>query len=174
QSTSDNLNALIVANEGKLGTALDDFALLNRDLREITASLKPILADAEFTANISAIAANAADAATKANEAADNIRVLSEGISDPNTIATLRATLDSARATFENAQKITADLDDLTGDPAFRDNLRDLVDGLNELVSVLPDIEERQNAIAADSNPQRYSSSQLVPEDAGRETEPAL
>ncbi|MEO1131356.1 MAG: MlaD family protein [Cyanobacteria bacterium J06639_1] len=156
QTTSDNLNALVTANEGKLSTALDDFALLNRDLREITASLKPILADTEFTANVSAIAANAADAATKANEAAENIRVLSEGISDPNTIATLRATLDSARTTFENAQKITADLDDLTGDPAFRENLRDLVDGLNELVSVLPELEENQRAIATVSAPQNY------------------
>lgn len=164
QTTSDNLNALIVSNEGKLDTTLADFAALSSDLKEITAALKPILADAEFAANVSSISANAAEAAAKANEAAENIRVLSEGVSDPDTIASLRATLDSARTTFENAQKITTDLDELTGDPAFRDNLRELVEGLNSLVSVLPEIEE-QPAVATDPVPQRYSTPQLTSEE---------
>ncbi|MGL5807492.1 MAG: hypothetical protein ACRC11_19010, partial [Xenococcaceae cyanobacterium] len=50
-------------------------------------------------------------------------------------VTVLQQTLDSARVTFENAQKITSDLDDLTGDPAFRDNVRNLVNGLGNLVS---------------------------------------
>jgi len=37
--------------------------------------------------------------------------------------------------TFANAQKISSDLDELTGDPKFRSNIRNLVNGLSGLVS---------------------------------------
>uniref|UniRef100_A0ACD5H2C3 Uncharacterized protein n=1 Tax=Desertifilum tharense IPPAS B-1220 TaxID=1781255 RepID=A0ACD5H2C3_9CYAN len=55
---------------------------------------------------------------------------MSNALNSPTNIVMLQQTLDSARATFQNAQKITADLDEVTGDPAFRDNLRNLVNGL--------------------------------------------
>jgi phospholipid/cholesterol/gamma-HCH transport system substrate-binding protein len=37
--------------------------------------------------------------------------------------------------TFENTQKITSDIDELIGDPQFRENLRRLIDGLSNLLS---------------------------------------
>jgi phospholipid/cholesterol/gamma-HCH transport system substrate-binding protein len=37
--------------------------------------------------------------------------------------------------TFQNTQKITADIDALTGDPAFLENVKKLVNGLGQLVS---------------------------------------
>jgi phospholipid/cholesterol/gamma-HCH transport system substrate-binding protein len=45
--------------------------------------------------------------------------------------------------TFQNAQKITSDLDELTGDPAFRDNLRELVNGLSGLVSSTQQLQQQ-------------------------------
>jgi phospholipid/cholesterol/gamma-HCH transport system substrate-binding protein len=68
-------------------------------------------------------------------ETSNNLREATRTLNDPGTIVTLQKTLESARVTFENTQKITADVDEFLGDPRFRDNLRRLVKGLSELVS---------------------------------------
>jgi phospholipid/cholesterol/gamma-HCH transport system substrate-binding protein len=72
-----------------------------------------------------------------------NLRDISKSLNDPNNLLVVQQTLNSARATFENAQKITADLDELTGDPSFRTNLRKLVDGLSKLVSYTDTLEQQ-------------------------------
>lgn len=55
----------------------------------------------------------------------------------------LQKTLDSARVTFDNSQKITSDLESITGDPAFLENVRTLVDGLSNLVSTSQQLEQQ-------------------------------
>ena len=45
--------------------------------------------------------------------------------------------------TFQNAQKITSDLDELTGDPALRENLRQLINGLSGLVSSTEQLQQQ-------------------------------
>lgn len=82
----------------------------------------------ELLQNLEALSANAAQASA-------NLRDVTKGLNDPNNVLVLQKTLDSARVTFENTQKITSDLDELTGDPKFRENLRQLVNGLSGLVS---------------------------------------
>ena len=47
----------------------------------------------------------------------------------------LEKTLNSARASFENIQKITSDVDELTGNPQFRQDLESLIQGLSNLIS---------------------------------------
>jgi phospholipid/cholesterol/gamma-HCH transport system substrate-binding protein len=64
-------------------------------------------------------------------------------LNNPNNTVLLQQTLDSARATFENTQKITSDLDELTGDPAFRENVRRLVNGLGKLVSSTQQLQQQ-------------------------------
>ncbi len=59
--------------------------------------------------------------------------------------------LDSARATFANTRKITADLDELTGDPKFRANIRNIVNGLSGLLSNAPEL--NSNPVANQGNP---------------------
>lgn len=87
-------------------------------------------------ANLDKVAADAAITS-------ENLREASKTFNDPKTLLTLQQTLQSARVTFENSQKITSDLDDLTGDPAFRENLRRLVNGLSSLVSSGDQLEEQ-------------------------------
>jgi len=48
-----------------------------------------------------------------------NLRDISNALNSPTNLLVLQQTLDSARVTFQNAQKITSDLDELTGDPAL-------------------------------------------------------
>ena len=80
--------------------------------------------------------ANAADTSA-------NLKNISDTFSDPNTVVNLQQTLDSARVTFANAQKITADLEEITGDTNFRNNIRNLVDGLSNLLSSTKQLEQQ-------------------------------
>ena len=74
---------------------------------------------------------------------AKNLQNLSKSLSDPEVIITIQQTLDSARVTFDNAQKITSDVEELTGDPVFRNNIRKLIDGLSDLVSETESLEQQ-------------------------------
>ncbi|PPT07021.1 hypothetical protein CKA32_002203 [Geitlerinema sp. FC II] len=113
--------------------------LANANLSRLTES--PVLADLEtLMANATVLSANAAAASA-------NLRDLSDAVNDPSTIVLLQQTLDSARSTFQNVEKITSDLDDLTGDPAFRENLRRIVNGLSGLVSLTEEL-ERETQLA--------------------------
>ncbi len=139
QATANRANTAIDRLEPQISAARDEVTALSGDLNAITSSLRPVLSDPQFSANLSQTADQLAIATTEAAAAAANLNTFVAGISDPDTLASLRGTLDSARVTFENAEKITADLDSLTGDPAFRENVRRLVDGLGNLVSTAPD-----------------------------------
>lgn len=78
---------------------------------------------------------------TNAAQTAQNLQNLSQSLNDPEVLVTIQKTLDSARVTFENAQKITSDVEELTGDPTFRNNIRKLIDGLSNLVAQTEQLE---------------------------------
>ncbi len=125
---ADTLKIVVTDNRKNLVVILDNLSTASGDLKAVLAELRPALADGQFSKDLTRLASNAA-------AAAENVRKITDGLSDPATIDSLRETLDAARVTFQNAQKITSDLDEITGDPNFRKNLRKLVDGLGQLVS---------------------------------------
>jgi phospholipid/cholesterol/gamma-HCH transport system substrate-binding protein len=129
--TASRADALIVENKEKLAQTLEGISAAAKDAKALLANTRPLLDDGKFVKNLQKLSENAA-------EIAANLRQLSVEANNPNTIAALRETLDSARATFANTQKITADLDELTGDPKFRSNIRNLVNGLSGLLSSAP------------------------------------
>lgn len=143
---TSNLNSLIKENRGNLNRTLGSIDETNQELRTLVSSLQTTVnqvnggleaSDTQKIAqNLNTLVANAATAS-------ENLRQLSQTLNDPANAVSLQRTLDSARATFENAQKITADLDELTGDPAFRSNLRELVNGLSSLVSSSERLEQQ-------------------------------
>lgn len=126
--TAAQVNSLIDTNRSTLVSTLNNLNQASTRLQSVVEQLAPVVEDGELVANLQTLSANAAEAST-------NLRNLSETVGSSENIVLLQQTLDSARATFQNAQKITADLDELTGDPAFRSNLRELVNGLSGLVS---------------------------------------
>jgi phospholipid/cholesterol/gamma-HCH transport system substrate-binding protein len=133
-----NLNSLVGDNKATLTATLNNFSEASKQLSETLGALKPTLTkiDATFAqVNTGEIVRNLESVTANAAQISNNLRDLSANLNDPKNLVTLQQTLDSARATFENTQKITADLDELTGDPAFRDNLKNLVNGLGKLVS---------------------------------------
>lgn len=119
--TSDRVRTLVTNLDGTVTKLGNNFSAF--DLKKITTDLETLTANA--------------------NEASANLRDVSKNLNDPKTIVLIQQTLDSARATFENTQKITADLDELTGDPALRDNLRNLINGLGNLVSSTEQLQQK-------------------------------
>ncbi len=153
-----NVNGLVVANRSTLVQTLNNLSQTSEDLRVAVNRLEPAIAQVEtglnqaqipqLLANLQQVSANAVQVSTDAAQATANLRDLS----NPTNLILLQQTLDSARATFENAEKITSDLDRLTGDPTFFNDLRQLIDSLNNLLSVTEQLEQ-QTAIAQNLDP---------------------
>ncbi|MBE9006068.1 MCE family protein [Fortiea sp. LEGE XX443] len=126
-----NLDDLVTTNRSSLVGALNNITETSNQLRVTVSSLSPSLnrlTQGEAIKNLETLSANAAQASA-------NLRDATQTLNDPKNVLLLQQTLDSARVTFENTQKITSDLDELTGDPTFRKNLLQLVNGLSGLVS---------------------------------------
>ncbi|MFB2936067.1 MlaD family protein [Aerosakkonemataceae cyanobacterium BLCC-F154] len=138
-SLVSNLNGLITNNQGALVATLNNLKETSDDLRVAVRKLGPSIdriAEGQLIQNLETLSANAA-------EASANLRKVSNSLSDPTIILSLQQTLDSARVTFQNAQKITSDLDELIGDPKIRQNLRNLINGLSGLVSSTEQLEQQ-------------------------------
>lgn len=138
--TATELTRLLSENRSSLSTTLTNLDAISADVRRMASVLTPVLESGELIDNLETLSANAA-------VASENLRQVSGAFSNADTLVQLQQTLDSAHETFENARKITADLDELTGDPQFRRQIRDLVDGLSTLVSTTEQL-EHQTAIA--------------------------
>jgi phospholipid/cholesterol/gamma-HCH transport system substrate-binding protein len=134
--TATELRTLISSNRTSLVSTLDRLNQTVTGVQSIVRSLEPAFAQGDFANNLQTLSANAAAAST-------NLRNLSEAVGTPENLLLLQQTLDSARTTFQNAQKITSDLDELTGDPSFRQNVRRLVNGLSGLVSSTQELQQQ-------------------------------
>lgn len=137
--TAAQVNSLLAANRTTLVATLENLNQTSAALRTNVNRLSPVLTQVEqgeFLRNLEALSANAAQASA-------NLRDVSIALNNPTNLVVLQQTLDSARTTFQNAQKITADLDELTGDPAFRNNLRNLINGLSGLVSSTQQLQQQ-------------------------------
>ncbi len=137
--TADQVNNLIATNQSTLVSTLNNLEQTSVQLKGTIGSFGTSLnrvQRGEFLQNLETLTANAAKASA-------NLRAASDALTSPANLLMLQQTLDSARSTFQNAQKITADLDELTGDPAFRNNLRNLVNGLSGLVSSTQQLQQQ-------------------------------
>jgi|GEM_PF-114465 len=157
-----NLDSLVTSNRSSLVATLNNVSKASEQLSTTIASLSPVvnrLTQGELLKNFEILSANAAQASA-------NLRDVTKAINDPSTVLVLQKTLDSARVTFENTQKITSDLDELTGDPSFRENLRRLVNGLKGLVSSTEEIQKRvEVANTLDTVKTTVSNANIITED---------
>lgn len=133
--TGAEINRLVVTNRGTLATTLDNINRSATNLEAITTTLRPAIQDSDFLANLDSLSANAALAAA-------DIRSITGTFNSPTNLIMLQQTLDSARSVFQSAHKVIADLDELTGDPELRRNLRDLINGLSGLVSLTHQLQQ--------------------------------
>jgi len=159
KSLVTNLDNLVTTNRSTLVGTLNNLSQTSDKLRVTVSSLSPTVnrfTQGKLLENLETLSANAAQAST-------NLRDATKTFNDPSNRLLLQQTLDSARVTFENTQKITSDLDELTGDPAFRNNLRQLVNGLSTLVSTTEQMQQQvQVADTLDSFKASVNKSDLV------------
>jgi phospholipid/cholesterol/gamma-HCH transport system substrate-binding protein len=141
----------------------------SESLRLASGKLEPVLDQfdfGQFMTNLDTLSANAAQASV-------NLRDLSQTLNSPTNLVILQQTLDSARATFQNAQKITADLDDLTGDPALRHNFKMLINGLSGLVSSTQTLQQQtQYALVLEPLAQQANAEPSQPVSAAPQPSP--
>ncbi len=152
-------NQLLEDNRTSLVTTLDNLNLMSRELRLAATGLTPLLQESDRTlrlvnsnlsqleqanliADLEVLVNNATVLSENAAVASQNLRDVSEAVNDPANLLMLQETLSSARSTFENVEKITSDLDELTGDPQLRENLRRIINGLSGLVSLSDQLEQ--------------------------------
>ncbi len=128
--TANQLNSLVATNRASLVSTLNNINQASQELRVTVSSLSPTINrinQGQLLNNLEILSANAAQASA-------NLRDLSNNLNNPASLQLLHQTLDSARATFQNVQKITSDVDEITGNPAVRNNIRRLIEGLGNLL----------------------------------------
>lgn len=133
--TGAEVNRLVVTNRGTLVNTLTNLDRSAAELQAITTTLSPALQRSEFIANLDRLSADAAVAAA-------DIRSITGTFNSAENLVMLQQTLESARSVFQSAHKVMADVDELTGDPVLRRNLRDLINGLSGLVSLTNQLEQ--------------------------------
>ncbi|AFY37144.1 Mammalian cell entry related domain protein [[Leptolyngbya] sp. PCC 7376] len=141
-----NLNSLVVENRQTLVSTLNSISETGVQMQQAIATLDTTLQTVNnglAAADTRQLAENLTILTENAAIASENLKDISVTFNDPENITILQKTLDAARSTFENTQKITSDLDELTGDPEFRKNLIDLVNGLSQLVSSTDQLQEQ-------------------------------
>ncbi|MDV3002110.1 MAG: hypothetical protein N5P05_003716 [Chroococcopsis gigantea SAG 12.99] len=139
--TAEELRTFLAANQTRLITTLDSIKTTSDRLQTTLGTIDPILTSvqkSEIIGNLNTISANAA-------KLTKNLESLSAYLNDPATVVLLQQLLDSSRAAFSNLQKITSDLDQITGNPQLRQQIIRLIQGLNKLVS---STEQLQNEYA--------------------------
>ena len=144
----DQASNLIEQNRYALNTALVSVGEAGTSVQGSLGALQPLINDLSSRRNL---VENLAQLTENTRVMTANLRNASAALNDPQNILLLQQTLDSARVTFQNAQKLTSDLDEVTGDPQFRLNLRRLINGLSRLVSSTQQLEQ-QVAIAQSLN----------------------
>jgi phospholipid/cholesterol/gamma-HCH transport system substrate-binding protein len=136
-TTVGQLNA--TTGQIRVGELVKNLETLSANAAQASANLRDITTSLNNPNNVNLLQ-QTLDNAVKVSA---NLRDITGSLNNPNNTVLLQQTLDSARATFENTQKITSDLDELTGDPAFRENVRRLVNGLGKLVSSTQQLQQQ-------------------------------
>ena len=154
---TNNVEQLIAQNESNLTNSLASITTTSDRLQTLVAKIDKTV----DTADTEQLASNLNELTANAVVASNNLKNITESFGSDRGVVSLQQTLDSARVTFDNAQKITSDLESLTGDPAFLKNVKDLVNGLGNLVSTTEQLEQQIQSptISSPASPGKFASS---------------
>lgn len=133
--TATDINRLIGDNRGTLVDTLGNVQAASIQLRNTADILGPSFQDGELINNLGVLINNASAAST-------DLQAITSSLNNPANLVLLQQTLESARDALASAQKVMADVDEITGDPAVRNQLRNLINGLGDLVSSTQTLEQ--------------------------------
>lgn len=140
---TSQIDSLLRDNQDELVSTLQNLSSTSQDLKVIVRDLSPIIGkvnESQIIENLDSLVANGA-------EATESLKAVTSTASSPVVLLELAETLGAARATFQNTQKITTDLEQLTGNAEFRDNLLRLINGLSQLVSSADDLQRQYDVV---------------------------
>ncbi|BAQ64762.1 MlaD family protein [Geminocystis sp. NIES-3709] len=140
---TNNLNQVINDNRSSLSNAIASLSETTKNVSQLAKNTDQLVTRVNNTADVEKIAKNIETSSTNLTEISNNLLALSKELNNPTNLVTLQQTLDSARVTFANTAKITSEIEEFTGDPEFRRNLRNLVNGLSNLVSYTEFLEKQ-------------------------------
>ncbi|MGI0481234.1 MlaD family protein [Geminocystis sp. CENA526] len=155
---TSNLNQVINDNRSNLSSAIASFSDTTRSVSELAKNADQLITRVNNNADVEKIAKNLETSTENLNKISNNLLALSEELNNPTNLATLQQTLDSARVTFANTAKITSEIEEFTGDPEFRRNLKNLVNGLSNLVSYTEFLEKQVELATLLENINQYES----------------
>jgi phospholipid/cholesterol/gamma-HCH transport system substrate-binding protein len=139
---ANKINLLIDDNRTNFSNAVASFSTTTAEVSRLINNTDKLLSNVNPD-DVVAMSKNLNQTSENLANISRDLKQISEELNDPTNLVTLQETLDSARVTFANTAKITADIDEFTGDPEFRNNLRKLVDGLGNLVSYTEMLEKQ-------------------------------
>ena len=134
--TAADINGLIGENRGVLVNTLGNLEETSVQLRGAVDALGPTIQGGELVGNLETLVNNASTASA-------DLQSITSSLNTPANLVLLQQTLESARDALASAQKVLADVDEITGDPAIRKQLRDLINGLGDLVSSTQSLEQQ-------------------------------
>ena len=133
--TAADLNGLIGDNRGALVDTLGNLQATSLQLRSAADVIGPTFESGELLRNLETLVGNASAASA-------DLQAVSSSLNTPANLVLLQQTLESARDALSSAQKVMADVDEITCDPAVRNQLRELINGLGALVSSTQTLEQ--------------------------------
>ncbi len=134
--TAADVNRLIGENRGVLVNTLDNLEATSVQLRGTVDALGPTIQGGDLVGNLETLVKNAAAASS-------DLQAITSSFNTPANLVLLQQTLESARDALASAQKVLADVDEITGDPAIREQLRELINGLSSLVSSTQSLDQQ-------------------------------
>lgn len=134
--TATDINGLIGDNRGSLVTTLANLQAASLQIRGAADAVGPTFQSGQLVGDLELLLSNAA-------AASENLQTVTAAFNTPDNLVLLQQTLESARDALSSAQKVMADVDEITGDPAVRLQIRNLINGLGGLVSSTQTLEEQ-------------------------------
>jgi phospholipid/cholesterol/gamma-HCH transport system substrate-binding protein len=160
RTTSRQINLLVTNLNEVIDRNKYNFSEAIARVTDTSEQLSYLLKDLDFTVtefNNTLTATDTQKIGRDLEELSENLREISEQLNKPTNLVALQETLDSARVTFANTAKITSDLDQLTGDPEFRINVKKLVNGLSNLLSYRETLEQQIELAKILNTAQKFS-----------------
>ncbi|BAQ62884.1 Ycf22 protein [Geminocystis sp. NIES-3708] len=145
-SLTNNVNTVVSENRSNLSTAIANLSQTAQEISRAVKNTDQLITRVNQT-DVEKISKNLETSSQNLTQISKNLLAISEELNNPTNLVTLQQTLDSARVTFANTAKITSEIEEFTGDAEFRRNLRNLVNGLSNLVSYT-DLLEKQVELA--------------------------
>lgn len=150
--TANDVNGLIGENRGVLVDTLGNLQATSLQLRGAADALGPRFQSTALIDDLELLVSNASAASA-------DLQAVTSSLNTPANLVLLQQTLESARDALASAQKVMADVDEITGDPAIRNQLRELINGLGDLVSSTQSLEQ-QSEVARVLTPLSASTSE--------------